>query len=82
MTAQIIDGKAMRDAILAETEAEAQAFTERTGIVPGLVVILVGEDPASQSYVRSKEKTCKKMGCSARSIPSLPPPPFRKSPRK
>jgi methylenetetrahydrofolate dehydrogenase (NADP+)/methenyltetrahydrofolate cyclohydrolase len=62
MTAQIIDGKAMRDAILVETEAEARAFTERTGIVPGLVVILVGEDPASQSYVRSKEKTCKKMG--------------------
>ncbi len=62
MTAQIIDGNAMRDAILAETEAEAKAFTERTGIVPGLVVILVGEDPASQFYVRSKEKTCLKMG--------------------
>jgi methylenetetrahydrofolate dehydrogenase (NADP+)/methenyltetrahydrofolate cyclohydrolase len=62
MTATLIDGKVLRDAILAETKEEAQEFTEKTSIVPGLAVILVGEDPASQSYVNSKEKTCKSLG--------------------
>ena len=62
MTAQIIDGKAIRDAILEETEREAREFTERTGVVPGLVVILVGEDAASQTYVGGKKRTCQKMG--------------------
>ena len=62
MTATLIDGKAIRDKILEETEREAKALTEKTGVVPGLVVILVGEDPASQSYVTSKKKTCLKMG--------------------
>jgi methylenetetrahydrofolate dehydrogenase (NADP+)/methenyltetrahydrofolate cyclohydrolase len=62
MSAKIIDGKAIRDEILEETERESKAFTERSGVVPGLVVILVGEDPASQSYVGSKERTCHKMG--------------------
>ena len=62
MTATLIDGKAIRDEILEETEREAKALTEKTGVVPGLVVILVGEDPASQSYVTSKKKTCLKMG--------------------
>ena len=62
MTATLIDGKAIRDEILEETEREAKALTEKTGVAPGLVVILVGEDPASQSYVTSKKKTCLKMG--------------------
>ena len=62
MSAKLIDGKAMRDEILAETEATAKALTEKTGVVPGLVVILVGSDPASQYYVGSKKKTCLKMG--------------------
>jgi len=61
MTAQRIDGNAMRDEILAETEAAARELTARTGVVPGLVVILVGSDPASQFYVGSKKKTCLKM---------------------
>ena len=62
MTARIIDGNAMRDEILAETERQAHDLKERTGVVPGLVVILVGDNPASQSYVRSKERTCLKLG--------------------
>ena len=62
MTATLIDGKALRDAILAETKEEAQEFTEKTSIVPGLVVILVGNDPASQSYVSSKKKACQGLG--------------------
>lgn len=62
MSAEKIDGKTMRDEILAETEAAAKELTDKTGIVPGLVVILVGSDPASQYYVGSKKKTCLKMG--------------------
>ncbi|MFP4381531.1 MAG: bifunctional methylenetetrahydrofolate dehydrogenase/methenyltetrahydrofolate cyclohydrolase FolD [Candidatus Sumerlaeia bacterium] len=62
MTASLIDGKAMRDAIIEECQKEAQELHEKTGIMPGLVVILVGEDPASQYYVNSKKKTCLKMG--------------------
>jgi methylenetetrahydrofolate dehydrogenase (NADP+)/methenyltetrahydrofolate cyclohydrolase len=62
MTAKIIDGKALRDTILEETKAEAEAFTQKTGIAPGLTVIIVGEDPASQSYVRSKKRTTEKLG--------------------
>lgn len=62
MTASAINGKALRKEILKEVRRESEAFTEQTGIVPGLVVIIVGEDPASQSYVRSKTKTCAKLG--------------------
>lgn len=62
MTARIIDGNAMRDEILAETERQARELKEKTGIVPGLVVILVGDNPASQSYVSSKERTSRKLG--------------------
>jgi methylenetetrahydrofolate dehydrogenase (NADP+)/methenyltetrahydrofolate cyclohydrolase len=62
MTAKILDGKVIRDEILEETEKKAREFTLKTGVTPGLVVILVGEDPASQAYVNSKKKTCLKMG--------------------
>jgi methylenetetrahydrofolate dehydrogenase (NADP+)/methenyltetrahydrofolate cyclohydrolase len=62
MTATLIDGKAMRDAILAECETESKELTAKTGVVPGLVVILVGKDPASTYYVNSKKKTCLKLG--------------------
>lgn len=62
MPATLIDGKALRDAILAETKEEAQEFTEKTSIVPGLVVILVGDNAASKSYVGSKKKTCLGLG--------------------
>jgi len=61
MTARIIDGKATRDTILEEIQEQAREFTEKTGVTPGLAVILVGEDPASQTYVGSKKRTCEKM---------------------
>ncbi len=61
MTAQIIDGKQVAQDMRAELKTEvAQLKTE--GIVPGLGVILVGEDPASQSYVTAKEKACANIG--------------------
>ncbi len=61
MTARIIDGKQIAADIRAELRDEVAALKKR-GIVPGLGVILVGEDPASQSYVTSKERACEEMG--------------------
>lgn len=57
MAAKIIDGKQIAADMRAELKAEVSALAEK-GIVPGLGVILVGEDPASQSYVTAKEKAC------------------------
>ena len=61
MAAQIIDGKQVAAEMRAELKAEVAKLKER-GIVPGLGVILVGEDPASQSYVRAKERACEELG--------------------
>jgi methylenetetrahydrofolate dehydrogenase (NADP+)/methenyltetrahydrofolate cyclohydrolase len=61
MTAQIIDGKQVADDMQAELKAEV-AELKKKGIVPGLAVVLVGEDPASKSYVTAKERKCEEMG--------------------
>jgi methylenetetrahydrofolate dehydrogenase (NADP+)/methenyltetrahydrofolate cyclohydrolase len=61
MTAAIIDGKAIAAAWRDELAVEAAALRER-GVVPGLGVVLVGDDPASQVYVRSKERAAAKVG--------------------
>ena len=61
MTAQIIDGKQVAAEIRAELKAEVVRLKER-GIVPGLGVVLVGEDPASKSYVTAKERACEEVG--------------------
>jgi methylenetetrahydrofolate dehydrogenase (NADP+)/methenyltetrahydrofolate cyclohydrolase len=61
MTAQIIDGKQVAADMRAELKDEAAKLKEK-GIVPGLGVILVGEDPASQSYVTAKERACENIG--------------------
>ncbi|CRK59894.1 Methylenetetrahydrofolate dehydrogenase (NADP+) / Methenyltetrahydrofolate cyclohydrolase [Alloactinosynnema sp. L-07] len=61
MTATILDGNATRDAILAELRGRVEALAAR-GVVPGLGTVLVGDDAGSQSYVRSKHRTCKKIG--------------------
>lgn len=61
MAAQIIDGKQIAADIREELKADVAALKER-GIVPGLGVILVGEDPASKSYVSAKEKACENVG--------------------
>ncbi len=62
MSARIIDGKAIAQGIRKEIAAEVAALKAAKGIVPGLAVILVGDDPASQTYVRNKEKACKEVG--------------------
>ncbi len=61
MSAEIIDGKQIAADIREELKTEVAALKER-GIVPGLGVILVGEDPASKSYVSAKEKACEAIG--------------------
>lgn len=60
--ATIIDGKAIAEQIKQEVRTEAEALRNEHGITPGLAFILVGENPASQLYVRSKGKACQEMG--------------------
>src|SRR6185369_11961155 len=59
--AKIIDGKAIAAKIRAEISAGVQDLA-RQGIVPGLAVVLVGDDPASRVYVSMKEKACHEAG--------------------
>lgn len=67
MSAHIIDGKAIAAEINRET-AERAAQLKAAGITPGLAVILVGDDPASQVYVRNKVRTCGEVGIVSRQI--------------
>jgi len=62
MSAKIIKGTEIRNVILEEIEAEVNEIKEKYGVSPGLVTILVGEDPASISYVTAKIKTAQKLG--------------------
>ncbi len=61
MNAQIIDGKGIAAEITKELQGEV-AGLKREGITPGLTVILVGDDPASQIYVRNKSAACERVG--------------------
>jgi len=61
LSATIIDGKQVSEDIKAELTAEVSELKTK-GINPALAVVLVGEDPASQIYVRSKEKACERIG--------------------
>ena len=61
MTAQLIDGLALAKATRADVAARAAALTAQ-GRQPGLAVILVGDNPASQVYVRNKVKACEEAG--------------------
>jgi methylenetetrahydrofolate dehydrogenase (NADP+)/methenyltetrahydrofolate cyclohydrolase len=59
--ATIIDGKAIAKQMQAEMKDQV-ADLAKQGIVPGLAAVLVGDDPASHTYVRSKEKACERLG--------------------
>jgi methylenetetrahydrofolate dehydrogenase (NADP+)/methenyltetrahydrofolate cyclohydrolase len=61
MAAKIIDGKKIAEEMKAEFR-ERVAELKKKGVTPGLAVILVGDDPASQSYVTSKERDCAEVG--------------------
>jgi len=71
MTAKIIDGKAIAARIRQEIAEEVAALREKHGLVPGLATVLVGENPASQAYVRSKGRACEKAGIYS-TKPTLP----------
>ncbi|MEC5325248.1 bifunctional methylenetetrahydrofolate dehydrogenase/methenyltetrahydrofolate cyclohydrolase FolD [Aurantimonas sp. A3-2-R12] len=62
MTASIIDGKAFAASVRDDVAARVGQLKKSTGITPGLAVVLVGEDPASQVYVRSKGKQTVEVG--------------------
>ena len=62
MTAKLIKGTEIREIILQEIEADVKKIQAEHGVVPGLVTILVGENPASISYVTAKIKTAKSLG--------------------
>lgn len=61
MAAQVIDGKLIAQQVREEVTAGVAALKGQ-GVTPGLVVVIVGEDPASQVYVNNKEKTAKELG--------------------
>ena len=67
MTARILDGTAIANQIRREVGLEAASLAAR-GIKPGLAVVLVGDDPASQLYVRSKGKACEEAGMHSETI--------------
>ena len=62
MSAVVISGKDLAARIREDIKNEAEAFRKERGYAPGLAVILVGDDPASQVYVRNKEKACIEVG--------------------
>ncbi|MES9961174.1 MAG: bifunctional methylenetetrahydrofolate dehydrogenase/methenyltetrahydrofolate cyclohydrolase FolD [Sedimenticola sp.] len=62
MTAQILDGKAIASDIRQDIKAQVGQMVAEGQRPPGLVVILVGEDPASQVYVRNKQRSCEEVG--------------------
>jgi len=67
MTAQIINGNEVAKSIRAELKVEIDRM-KASGVTPGLVVIIVGEDPASQVYVRKKGEACAELGIHSETI--------------
>lgn len=62
MPARILDGKSLAQKVRAEVAGSVAELTSRTGVIPHLTVVLVGDDPASQVYVGSKEKAAQAAG--------------------
>jgi methylenetetrahydrofolate dehydrogenase (NADP+)/methenyltetrahydrofolate cyclohydrolase len=62
VTAQILDGKAIADQIQTELAKETAAFVDRRQTKPCLAAVLVGENPASEVYVRNKRRACERVG--------------------
>ena len=63
---QILQGRPVADKVLAEVKAGVSALKQKTGVEPTLAVILVGEDPASQIYVRNKKRAADEVGIASR----------------
>ncbi|MBI3899376.1 MAG: bifunctional methylenetetrahydrofolate dehydrogenase/methenyltetrahydrofolate cyclohydrolase FolD [Gammaproteobacteria bacterium] len=62
MTARLIDGKSIAKSLLAELQARVKQRIANKERVPGLAVVMVGEDPASEVYVRNKRRACAEVG--------------------
>jgi methylenetetrahydrofolate dehydrogenase (NADP+)/methenyltetrahydrofolate cyclohydrolase len=62
MAAQLIDGRAIAEQINTETAAAVTRLKAQGGLVPGLAVVLVGDNPASVAYVTAKDKMCTRLG--------------------
>ena len=62
LLARVIDGKAIAAEIRSEVQVSVSSLTSDTGMVPGLAVVLVGDNPASQVYVRNKQKSASEIG--------------------
>ncbi|HIE04168.1 MAG TPA: bifunctional 5,10-methylene-tetrahydrofolate dehydrogenase/5,10-methylene-tetrahydrofolate cyclohydrolase, partial [Candidatus Latescibacteria bacterium] len=62
MAAKILDGNKVAQEMRTEIAEEIRALKEEHGITPGLAVVLVGDDPASQVYVRNKGRACEQVG--------------------
>src|SRR5207302_1381062 len=62
LMAQILDGKALAQTMQAEIAGRAAEFARKHGFKPGLAAVLVGDDLASQVYVRNKRKACEAAG--------------------
>ncbi len=65
---QLLDGKYLSGVLVEEVKVRVAQLTEKGAKVPGLVALLVGENPASQSYVRNKMKLCEKVGFQSKTI--------------
>jgi len=72
MPAQVMDGTSVAESLIGVTASVAAAFEARTGRKPCLATVLVGDDPASHTYVRMKRNRCARVGIESRSI-ELPP---------
>src|ERR1700730_9367932 len=59
--AKLIEGRAVAEKVYAQLRDEIAELKSR-GVTPGLAVVLVGDDPASRAYVRSKDKMCRELG--------------------
>jgi methylenetetrahydrofolate dehydrogenase (NADP+)/methenyltetrahydrofolate cyclohydrolase len=68
MPAKIIDGNAIAKKVRADIRARAQLLTQTRGVVPGLAVVMVGDNPASAIYVRNKTRACGEAGILSRVI--------------
>ena len=77
MTAKILDGKRIAEDLLDTLKARVEARVRAGGSRPGLAVVLVGSDPASQSYVRNKRRAARESRHHARSTTTCPPAPPR-----
>jgi methylenetetrahydrofolate dehydrogenase (NADP+) / methenyltetrahydrofolate cyclohydrolase len=62
MSARVIDGKAVSAAVRERVAGEMTVFEEEMGRVPALATVIVGEDPASQVYIRNKHRACEEVG--------------------